>query len=80
LGGPDLDSIEAAYAVYKTRLPLGESVYPGFGDWNSLEDGHSKVVPQRLFNSYDYNTMPKYPERIVRMPLVLLDSGSQVTL
>jgi len=61
IGRAYLDSIEAAYAVYKTHY-LWENQYIQDSVTGTHWKTVIKVVPQRLFNSYDYTTMPKYPK------------------
>jgi galactosyl transferase GMA12/MNN10 family len=61
IGRAYLDSIEAASAIYKDHAMyenqyIQDSVTGTF--WKSV----IKVVPQRLFNSYDYDTLPRYPK------------------
>jgi hypothetical protein len=54
-----LNSIECAGSIYKNH-PMYENQYiqdcVTGTHWRSV----IKVVPQRLFNSYDYSTMPRY--------------------
>lgn len=61
IGRAYLDSIEAAAAVYRHHYMyenqyIQDTVTGTF--WKTI----IKVVPQRLFNSYDYETLPKYPK------------------
>ena len=55
-----LDSIECAGAIYKNH-PMYENQYIQDCVTGTFWRSVIKVVPQRLFNSYDYTTMPKYP-------------------
>lgn len=59
IGRAYLDSIEAAGAIYKNH-PMYENQYIQDTVTGTFWRSVVKVVPQRLFNSYDYTTMPKY--------------------
>ena len=59
IGRAYLDSIEAAGAIYKNH-PMYENQYIQDTVTGTFWRSVIKVVPQRLFNSYDYTTMPKY--------------------
>jgi hypothetical protein len=54
-----LNSIECAGAIYKNH-PMYENQYIQDCVTGTFWRSVIKVVPQRLFNSYDYTTMPKY--------------------
>jgi galactosyl transferase GMA12/MNN10 family len=60
IGRAFLDSIECAGAIYKNH-PMYENQYIQDCVTGTFWRSVIKVVPQRLFNSYDYTTMPKYP-------------------
>jgi hypothetical protein len=59
IGKAYLDSIEAAGSIYKNH-PMYENQYIQDSVTGTFWRSVVKVVPQRLFNSYDYTTMPKY--------------------
>lgn len=59
IGRAFLDSIDAAAAVYVNH-PMYENQYIQDCVMGTFWRSIIKVVPQRLFNSYDYTTMPKY--------------------
>lgn len=54
-----LNSIECAGSIYKNH-PMYENQYIQDCVTGTFWRSVIKVVPQRLFNSYDYTTMPKY--------------------
>jgi hypothetical protein len=56
-----LDSIEAAGSIYKDH-PMYENQYIQDTVTGTFWRSVIKVVPQRIFNSYDYNTLPRYPK------------------
>ena len=59
IGRAYLDSIEAAGAIYKDH-PMYENQYIQDSVTGTFWRSVIKVVPQRLFNSYDYTTLPRY--------------------
>jgi hypothetical protein len=61
IGRAYLDSIESAYLIYKDT-PIWENSYIQHTVTGTLWQRVIKVVPQRLFNSYDYDTLPRYPK------------------
>lgn len=60
IGHAFLNSIECAGSIYKNH-PMYENQYIQDCVTGTFWRSVIKVVPQRLFNSYDYTTMPKYP-------------------
>lgn len=56
-----LNSIECAGSIYKDH-PMYENQYIQDCVTGTFWRSVIKVVPQRLFNSYDYTTMPKYAQ------------------
>lgn len=63
IGRAYLDSIEAAGAIYKNH-PMYENQYIQDSVTGTFWRSVIKVVPQRLFNSYDYETLPRYPKPV----------------
>jgi hypothetical protein len=63
IGRAYLDSIEAAGAIYKDH-PMFENQYIQDSVTGTFWRSVIKVVPQRLFNSYDYETLPRYPKPV----------------
>jgi len=55
-----LDSIESAYLIYKDT-PIWENSYIQHTVTGTLWQKVIKLVPQKVFNSYDYTTLPRYP-------------------